>query len=288
MINIVIAKYKDWRLARLQNNEKVAPQKMEWEIYCQLAKIGRYFSMSDHGMFEMLSLEWHHTISQFMWITEWRNKLAIFRWVALNALDHVDFLCCRRFREHTGHVPISYVWPIIVQIDHKARVCRSDSRVKFWVSNERRETEITSKFSVIRWWVYCQIAPGDPTLWRGVPVAPIQKYFGSSERDWKPGKIYRFLVNFAPNSRYGNIYIDPLMANIWNRDYFASRVVNVAWFVQAYFLRNWREMCDVFSLLFDVEISGENIHIQCNCPLNQQHLSNLSILQNHRCILALT
>ena len=41
------------------------------------------------------------------------------------------------------------------------------------------------------------IAPRNPTLWRGVPVAPIQKYFGSSGRDWKPGENYRFLVNFA-------------------------------------------------------------------------------------------
>ena len=42
------------------------------------------------------------------------------------------------------------------------------------------------------------LAPENPTLWRGVPVAPIQKSFGSSERDWKLGKKYRFLVNFAP------------------------------------------------------------------------------------------
>ena len=53
-------------------------------------------------------------------------------------------------------------------------------------------------------WMFCtvnansKLAPGNPTLWHGVPVAPIQKSFGSNERDWKPGKNYRFLVNFAP------------------------------------------------------------------------------------------
>ena len=49
-----------------------------------------------------------------------------------------------------------------------------------------------------KYWSCSMIAPGNPTLWRGVPVAPIQKSFGSSERDWKPRKKYRFLVNFAP------------------------------------------------------------------------------------------
>ena len=34
---------------------------------------------------------------------------------------------------------------------------------------------------------HAPLAPGNPTLWRGVPVAPIQKSFESSERDWKPG-----------------------------------------------------------------------------------------------------
>ena len=41
-------------------------------------------------------------------------------------------------------------------------------------------------------------APGNLTLWRGVPVTPIQKSFGSSERDWKTEENnYRFLVNYA-------------------------------------------------------------------------------------------
>ena len=91
--------------------------------------------------------------------------------------------------------------------------------------------------------IYCKyipsfLAPGNPTLWRGVPVAPIQKSFGSSEWDWKPGKklpipckfcTYRF-IRYS-STCYGKIRIDPLMANIRNPDFFASPVVNAAWFV---------------------------------------------------------
>ena len=82
------------------------------------------------------------------------------------------------------------------------------------------------------------LAPGNPTLWRGVPVAPIQKSFGSSGWDWKPGKIlpipckfftYRFFR--CSSTCYGMVRIDPLMANIRNPDFFASLgVVNTAWF----------------------------------------------------------
>ena len=73
------------------------------------------------------------------------------------------------------------------------------------------------------------LAPGNPTLWRGVPVAPIQKFFGSTGRDWKPGKklpipckfcTYR-LIRYS-STCYGKVRIDPLMANIRNTDYFAS------------------------------------------------------------------
>ena len=125
------------------------------------------------------------------------------------------------------------------------------------------------------WWKgqfcskYSALAPGNPTLWCWVPVAPIQKSFRSSGRDWKPGKklyipckfcTYRF-IRYS-SSWYGMIRIDPLMANIRNPDFFASPVVNAAWFVvvrpcylnrdllsgpkgnkqdrfQAQFLRNW-------------------------------------------------
>ena len=82
------------------------------------------------------------------------------------------------------------------------------------------------------------LAPGNPMLWRGVPVAPIQKSFGSSGRDWKPGKklpipckfcTYR-LIRYS-STCYGKVRIDPLMANIRNTDYFASPVVNAAWLV---------------------------------------------------------
>ena len=82
------------------------------------------------------------------------------------------------------------------------------------------------------------LAPGNPTLWRGVPVTPIQKYLGSSERDWKPGKklpipckfcTYRF-IRYS-STCYGKVRMDPLMTNIRNPYFFASLVVNAARFV---------------------------------------------------------
>ena len=85
---------------------------------------------------------------------------------------------------------------------------------------------------------HCNIAPGNPRLWRGVPVAPIQKSFGSSGRDWKPGKKLLIPCEFCTHrfiryssTCYGKVRIDPLMANIRNPDFFASPVVNAAWLV---------------------------------------------------------
>ena len=83
-----------------------------------------------------------------------------------------------------------------------------------------------------------RVAPGNPTLWRGVPVASIQKSFGSSGRDWKQWKklpipckccTYRF-IRYS-STCYGKVRINPLMANIRNPDLFASPVANAAWFV---------------------------------------------------------
>ena len=80
---------------------------------------------------------------------------------------------------------------------------------------------------------YYLLAPGNPTS-----VVPIQKSFGSSERDWKPGEklpipckfsTYRF-IGYSTTC-YGKIRIDPLMANKRDPDFFASPVVNAAWFV---------------------------------------------------------
>ena len=82
------------------------------------------------------------------------------------------------------------------------------------------------------------VAPGNPTLWRGVPVASIQKSFGSSGRDWKPWKklpiackfcTYRF-IRYS-STFYGKVRINPLMANTINPGFFASPVANAAWFV---------------------------------------------------------
>ena len=82
------------------------------------------------------------------------------------------------------------------------------------------------------------LASGNPTLWRGVPVVPIQKSFGSSGQDWKWGKkllipckfcTYRF-IRYSPTC-YSKVRIDPLMANIRNPDFFASPVVNATWLV---------------------------------------------------------
>ena len=82
------------------------------------------------------------------------------------------------------------------------------------------------------------LAPENPTLWRGVPVASLQKYFGSSGRDWKPWKklpipckfhTYRF-IRYS-STCYGKVRINPIMANIRNHDFFASPVANAAWFV---------------------------------------------------------
>ena len=79
------------------------------------------------------------------------------------------------------------------------------------------------------------LAPGNPTLCRGVPVAPIQKSFRSSGRDWKPGKKLPIPCKFCTHrfiryssTCYGKVRIDPLMANIRNH---ASPVVNAAWLV---------------------------------------------------------
>ena len=86
--------------------------------------------------------------------------------------------------------------------------------------------------------VWPPLSPGNPTLWRGVPLAPIQKSFGSSEWDWKPRKklpipckfcTYRF--NRYSSTCYGKVRIDPLMAKTRNLDFFAYPVVNAAWFV---------------------------------------------------------
>ena len=83
------------------------------------------------------------------------------------------------------------------------------------------------------------LAPGNPTLWRGVPVASMQKSFGWSGRDWKPLKklpipckfcTYRF-IRYS-STCYGKVRIYPLMANIRNPDFFASPVGNAAWFVE--------------------------------------------------------
>ena len=80
--------------------------------------------------------------------------------------------------------------------------------------------------------------PGNPTLWRGVPVASIEKSFGSSGRHWKPWKklpipckfcTYRFIR--YPSTCYGKVRINPLMPNTRNPDFFASPVANAAWFV---------------------------------------------------------
>ena len=82
------------------------------------------------------------------------------------------------------------------------------------------------------------LAPGNPTLWSGVPVASIQKSFGSSGRDWKPGKKLPIPCKFFTcrfirysSTCYGMVRIDPLMANIRNPYFFASPVVNAARFV---------------------------------------------------------
>ena len=86
--------------------------------------------------------------------------------------------------------------------------------------------------------VTSSLAPGNPTLWSGVPVASIQKSFGSSGRDWKPGKKLPIPCKFFTcrfirysSTCYGMVRIDPLMANIRNPDFFASPVVNAARFV---------------------------------------------------------
>ena len=102
----------------------------------------------------------------------------------------------------------------------------------------RREKQ---KLSVLHWHKlasYESVAPGNPTLWRGVPIASIQKSFGSSGRDWKPWKklpipckfcTYRF-IRYS-STCYGKVRINPLMANVRNPDFSASPVTNVAWFV---------------------------------------------------------
>ena len=80
--------------------------------------------------------------------------------------------------------------------------------------------------------------PGNPMLLCGVPVVPIQKSFGLSERDWKPRKkspipgkfcTYRFF-RYSPTC-YGKVRIDLLMAITRNPPFFASPMVKAARFV---------------------------------------------------------
>ena len=80
------------------------------------------------------------------------------------------------------------------------------------------------------WLVGVELAPGNPTLWRGVPVASIQKSFRSSGQDWKPWKkwpipckfcTYRF-IRYS-STCYGKVLINPLMANIRNPDFLPPR-----------------------------------------------------------------
>ena len=84
--------------------------------------------------------------------------------------------------------------------------------------------------------IWCQgsrstLASGNPTLWRGVSIAPIQKSFGSSKRDWKPRKKLQIPCKFCTNrfircssTCYDKVRIDPLMVYIRNPDFFASPV----------------------------------------------------------------
>ena len=69
-------------------------------------------------------------------------------------------------------------------------------------------------------------------------LASIQKSFGSSGRDWKSWKKLPIPCKFRTHrfiryssTCYGKVHINPLMANIRNPDFFASLVVNAAWFV---------------------------------------------------------
>ena len=85
-----------------------------------------------------------------------------------------------------------------------------------------------------------KVAPGNPTLWRGVPVTSIQKSFGSSGRDWKsmkkspiPCKFCTYWLITYPSTRCDKVRIDPLMVNIRNPDFSFFPVANVAWFVVA-------------------------------------------------------
>ena len=110
-----------------------------------------------------------------------------------------------------------------------------------YFTDEWRPHQLSMSQLIVAWWhraSYTWIAPGNPTLWRGVPVASIQKSFGSSGRDWKPWKkipipckfcTYRFIR--YPSTCYGKVRINPLMANIRNPDFFASPVANATWFV---------------------------------------------------------
>ena len=90
-----------------------------------------------------------------------------------------------------------------------------------------------------RGWHCCILySPREPYALAWGPSSSHTKAFGSSGRDWKPGKklpipckffTYRF-IRYS-STCYGKVRIDPLVANIRNPDFFASPVVNAAWFV---------------------------------------------------------
>ena len=82
------------------------------------------------------------------------------------------------------------------------------------------------------------VAPGNPTLWRGVPVTSIQKSFWSSERNWRSMKKLPIPCNFCTNrfityscTRYCMVCMDLLMTNIKNPHFVVFPAVNAAWFV---------------------------------------------------------
>ena len=139
-----------------------------------------------------------------------------------------DVTCCCRHRQKCFFLPlVKGVTRFIVAIQFLKVKCLNNH--KTLVNAHFYRTVIVATFL---------IAPGNPTLWRGVPVTSIQNSFGSNGRDWKPWKKLPIPCKFCTyqfikysSTCYGKVRINPLMANIRNPDFFASPVATAAWFV---------------------------------------------------------
>ena len=93
------------------------------------------------------------------------------------------------------------------------------------------------------------LAPGNPTgtVWRGIPVTSTQKYFGSSERDWK--SMEKLPISFAPtDSLHIRVFAMVRFTSIRSWQIFKILTISSSrWWIPLSLLRfghvNWIGLC---------------------------------------------